>query len=375
MSMNVRSKTALLGEIRELTKRVADLEMPPDETGSSGHSEEEAERKYRLLADNVTDVILTFDFNFNFTYVSPSAAVLSGYTDIEVMAMSVQDILTQDSFVKAAAMLMEELEIERQDLKDLSRSRTLEIKLLHKDGSEIWIETKVTFLRNEADTAIEVIGIARDIQKRKLAEEALEKSCRKLKKTLQGTVQAIATMGELRDPYTAGHQRRVVNLAVSIARVMGLAEDRIDELSIAGTIHDLGKISIPAEILSKPGSLTELEENMMRTHTKVGYDILKSIDFPGAAAQILYQHHERYNGTGYPRGLSGEDILLEARILSVADVVEAMASHRPYRAALGIDSALAEIEDHRGILYDPQSVDACLTLFREQGFDLTEVPS
>lgn len=370
-----RPRAALLREIRELKKRVANLETSLGKTGSTSSTDEVTDRKYQLLADNVTDLILVFDFNFHCKYVSPSVEALSGYTESEAITMSVQDILTQESFEKAVTMLMEEIEIEGQDQKDLSRSRTMEVKILRKDGSRIWVEVKMTFLRDGANRAFEIIGVARDIQKRKEAEEALERNYIKLKKTLWGTVQAIVAMCEVRDPYTAGHQRRVAKLAVAIAREMKLAEDHIHELSIAGAIHDLGKISIPAEILSKPGSLNEIEENMMKTHATVGYDILNSIDFPGTVAQILYQHHERCNGTGYPRGLSGEDILPEARILSVADVVEAMASHRPYRAALGIESALAEIENNRGILYDPESVDACLSLFREKNFVFDETPA
>ena len=172
----------------------------------------------------------------------------------------------------------------------------------------------------------------------------------------------------MRDPYTAGHQRRVTQLAHAIANEMGLPEERIEGIRMAGLIHDLGKINVPAEILSKPGTLTELEYGLIQMHPQIGHDVLKTIDFPWPVAQTVLQHHERMNGSGYPQGLSGEDVLLEARILGVADVVEAMASHRPYRPPRGIDKALQEISQNRGILYDPEVVDICLKLFIEKGF-------
>jgi putative nucleotidyltransferase with HDIG domain len=173
---------------------------------------------------------------------------------------------------------------------------------------------------------------------------------------------------ERRDPYTAGHQHRVANLAAAIANEIGLSEEQIDGVRMASVIHDLGKIHVPAEILSRPGRLTENEFSIIKTHPQTGYDILKTEEFPWPVAQIVLQHHERMDGSGYPSSLSGEEILLEARILAVADVVEAMASHRPYRPALGIDKALEEISKNKGVLYDAKVADACLRLFTEKGF-------
>ena len=186
-----------------------------------------------------------------------------------------------------------------------------------------------------------------------------------LRKSLEDSIQAIAATVEMRDPYTSGHQKRVAELAVAIAREMGLPEDQVRGLHLASVVHDLGKISVPAEILAKPGKLTSIEFALIQGHAQAGYDILKDIDFPWPIATIVRQHHERLDGTGYPQGLKGEDILLESRIMAVADVLEAMASHRPYRATLGIDVALQEIERGRGIKYDAAVVDACLKLFRE----------
>jgi len=189
-----------------------------------------------------------------------------------------------------------------------------------------------------------------------------------LKETFEGIISAIASTVEIRDPYTAGHQLRVARLAFAIAGEMGLPEHQAEGIRVAGTIHDLGKISVPADILSKPGQLSEMEFSIIKTHPQIAYDILKDIKFPWPLAQIVLQHHERMDGSGYPEGLSGENILLEARVLAVADVVEAMASHRPYRPALGQDKALDEIRQNKGKLYDPEVVDACLELFMKKGF-------
>ena len=189
-----------------------------------------------------------------------------------------------------------------------------------------------------------------------------------LQENLKSTVQAIATAVEMRDAYTAGHERRVADLATAIAHEIGLKEEQIEGLFLAATIHDVGKINVPAELLNKPGKLTSLEYRMLQTHVQTGYEIIKGIKFPWPIAQIVLQHHERLDGSGYPRGLRGEAILPEAKILAVADVIEAMLSHRPYRPALGLDAALAEIEAGKGRLYDPAVVEACVDLFRNKGF-------
>jgi len=185
---------------------------------------------------------------------------------------------------------------------------------------------------------------------------------------LETTIGAIASTVEMRDPYTAGHQRRVAQLAVGIGQALGLSEHQVHGLYLAGVIHDVGKIQVPAEILNKPGKLSELEYQLIQAHAQAGYDIVKGVDFPWPIAQAVLQHHERLDGSGYPNGLKGDDIILEAKILAVADVIEAMMSHRPYRAALGLDKALAEIEQGKGRLYDPAAADACIRLFRKKKF-------
>jgi len=211
-------------------------------------------------------------------------------------------------------------------------------------------------------------GVGIDITERRELDLKLKQSYQKLEKTMEGTINTIAKIVETRDPYTAGHQLNVSKLTTAIAQEMKLPEDKIEGIRIASLVHDIGKISIPAEILSKPTKLNEIEYNLIKDHSQTGYDILKLIEFPWPIAEIVLQHHERLNGSGYPQGLKGEEILLEARIMGVADVVEAMSAHRPYRPALGIDKALEEISKNKSILYDPKVVDICLKLFKEEGF-------
>ena len=328
----------------------------------------ESERQHRLLAENVTDVIWTMDMGQRFTYFSPSVTRLRGYSVEEARAQTLAEAMTPASYEKAVAVIAEELALEGGADVDLSRSRRLELEMTRKDGSTVWVGVHATFLRDEEGTAIGILGVARDISERKRAEQDLQRTLEQLRESLGGTIQVVTSTVEVRDPYTAGHQRRVTDLARAIAKEMQVPQERIDAIRMAGAIHDLGKVSVPAEILSKPGPLTDAEFRLVKTHPQVGHDILKNVEFPWPVAQIVLQHHERMDGSGYPAGLVGEEILLEARILAVADVVEAMASHRPYRPARGIDEALAEISQKRGALYDPEVVDACVTLFADKRF-------
>ena len=210
--------------------------------------------------------------------------------------------------------------------------------------------------------------LKQDIARRESAEAEAQSTLDKLRSAMGGVVQAMALTVERRDPYTAGHQRRVSDLARGIAAEMALSTHQIDGIRMAGLIHDLGKICVPAEILSKPGQLTEIEHTLIKDHPQVGYEILKEIEFPWPVAQIVLQHHERIDGSGYPVGLSGDDIIIEAKTLAVADVVEAMASHRPYRPTLGREMAIEEISQNRGVLYDADVVDACMKLLQEKNF-------
>jgi PAS domain S-box-containing protein len=214
------------------------------------------------------------------------------------------------------------------------------------------------------------VAIIEDVTTQKRAEEDLKKSLQQLRRAMQATIQALSQIVETKDPYTSGHQKRTTDLARAIATEMHLPSDQIEGIRVAGAIHDIGKLSIPAEILSKPSKLAAAEYSLIKEHARQGYEILKDVESPWPLAEIVHQHHERINGSGYPRGLQGEEILIEARILAVADVVEAMASYRPYRPALGIDKALEEVEKNKGVLYDILAADACLRLFKEKGFKI-----
>jgi putative nucleotidyltransferase with HDIG domain len=206
-----------------------------------------------------------------------------------------------------------------------------------------------------------------------LSEKTSRDSYEKLQRALGGTINALSSTTEFRDPYTAGHQRRVAKLAIEIAKRMHLSDDLIQSIAAAAILHDIGKINIPSEILSKPGKLSDIEMKIVRTHPVTSYEILKRIDYPWPVHTIALQHHERLNGSGYPNGLKGKDICIESRILAVADVVEAMASHRPYRSALGIEAALAEISQNSGTLYDTEATEICLAIFTENQFSFDDV--
>ena len=208
-----------------------------------------------------------------------------------------------------------------------------------------------------------------NIRERNRAEEELRDSLKKLRTAMESIVGALVLAIEKKDPYTSGHQKRVATFASAIAKEMGLPQDQIDGVRMAAMIHDIGKNAIPGQILSKPAKLTDLEMEMIKEHPQIGYDIIKGIEFPWPVAQMVLQHHERIDGSGYPQGLLGDAIYLGAKILGVADVVEAMASHRPYRASLGLEKAMEEISKNSGILYDPDVVDAGLKLIREKGFE------
>ncbi len=247
--------------------------------------------------------------------------------------------------------------------------KAFEAELYCKDESKIWVQQSARIVYDERSGRIRCFeAFIEDISYRKKAEAEIRHILDKQEKALTNTVQTISRMSEIRDPYTTGHQRRVTQLASAIAHEMQLDQSHIEALNTASILHDIGKAYVPAEILTKPGKLTDAEMGLVKNHPGVGYDIVRQIDFQGPIAEIILQHHERLNGSGYPNGLKGDTILLEARILAVADVVEAIASDRPYRPALGIEKALDEIANNRGVLYDADAVDACLRLCQQKGF-------
>lgn len=235
-------------------------------------------------------------------------------------------------------------------------------------GASVPVEANVSPIIDDWGNDIGKVLVFRDISERVKNEENLQRYVASLRGTLAATVEALAVTAEKRDPYTAGHQQRVAALAQAIAAAQGMDDERLEGLRVAGLLHDIGKIYIPAEILAKPSILTSIEMGLIKTHSEVGHEILKNIPFPWPVADMVLQHHERINGTGYPAGLKDEQLLEESRILAVADVVEAMSSHRPYRAALGLTRALDEIRRNRAVLYDPDVVDTCIELFESGSF-------
>ena len=281
-----------------------------------------------------------------------------------------------------------------RSFKDLeSRNRLLEEEAakrtaqMDKDAAErVRIEKELRLARGEIDHLVdkrtEELARANDelhgkVLETRRSEDYLQSTLDRLEKSLEGTFKAMSTALELRDPYMAGHQNRVSSLAVAIAQEMNMPWDKIEGIRFAGIIHDIGKIAAPAEIMAKPGRLTKTEFHLIKDHPRVGYEMIKDIAFPWPVAHIVLQHHERLDGSGYPEGLVGDAILPEARILAVADVVEAVCSLRPYRPALGIEKGLEEIRKGRGVRYDTRVVDACIKLFREGRFSFrkeTEAP-
>ena len=249
-----------------------------------------------------------------------------------------------------------------------AKSLAFEFVALKRNGTTVEVAVHAAIATHRGRRAL--IGLLQDNSSRTQAARQAQKYLEELESAILGTVEVASILGEMRDPYTAGHERRVANLAVAIGAALGFDRQRLKGLHVAGALHDIGKISIPAEILTRPRKLTAIEYQIVQGHAQAGYDVLKGVAFPWPVALVALQHHERMDGSGYPQGLKGDAILLEARIMAVADVVEAMSAHRPYRAGLGIEAALAEIERARGTAYDADVADACLHLFRSKQYAL-----
>jgi len=350
----------------ELERRIAVLEKAADDARRLQTALAQSEANYRQLFENAPVGIYRFDFrNGKFLQVNDVFRGYLGYTDEEISLLRPYDILTEESKKRF-------LDRVKKMAKGVEVPPTVEYEIVAKDGRR---RDVLLINKSVCDAQGHVIAsdvVVHDISERKQADRKLQQTLASLKKAIGVTIEVLVSVLESKDPYTAGHQSRVVNLACAIAAQMDLSADQIEGIRMAGAIHDIGKISIPSEILTKPTRLTDIEFMLIKEHAQTGYDILKHVESPWPLAQIIYQHHERVNGTGYPRGLKGEEILLEARIMAVADVVEAMAYHRPYRPALGIEAAHREIMENRGTLFDEAVVDACLALFREKGYRLEE---
>lgn len=324
----------------------------------------ESEERFRSLVESTSDWIWEVNEQIVYTYASPQVFDLLGYTPGEIIGKTRFDLMSPDEVARVkegfGAILAERKPF-----------RLWENAALHKDGRVVFLETSGVPMFDAQGVFKGYRGIDRDITERKEAERERYASAKRLEHNLLQIIETIASTVEMRDPYTAGHQRRVAQLAVAIAKELQLPEEQVEGIHLASVVHDVGKIRVPAEILSKPGQLSGLEFTIIKEHAQSGHEILKSIDFPWPIAQIVLQHHERLDGSGYPQALKSSQILIEAKILTVADVVEAMSSHRPYRPGLGLEAALEEITLNKGTLFDPAVVEACIRLFRERGFSFS----
>lgn len=322
--------------------------------------------RYTTLTESANDAIICIRPDGSIELWNKMAQQMFGYSAEEAIGKQLHQLITPEHYRSQAD----------KGLAQFGRTgtgalvgKTIELIAMRRDGTEFPIELSVSGMNIEGGWY--ATGIIRDITERKEAEREHLASAARLEHTLLKSIEAIAATVEMRDPYTAGHQRRVAQLAVAIAKELQLPEEQVEGIHLASVVHDVGKIRVPAEILSKPGRLTGLEFTIIKEHAQSGYEILKSIDFPWPIAQIVLQHHERLDGSGYPQALESSQILIETKILTVSDVVESMISHRPYRPGLGLDAALEEITLNKGKLFDPAVVDACIRLFRERDFSFS----
>ncbi|MCX5997861.1 MAG: PAS domain S-box protein [Chloroflexi bacterium] len=323
-----------------------------------------SEEKYRSLVEEADAGIASIDLDGKLMLVNNSVCRWVGATRPDLLGRPFADFLHPEDLPGMTALFLNALGGDSTD-------HAIEFRIISRDRQIMWLHTNPTTIIMDG----KIVGfnaIMHDITDRKSAEEKLLQSYESLKKTLNDSIDTMVKIVELRDPYTAGHQQKVADLAVAIAREMKFEGTQIEQLRMAAIIHDIGKIYVPSDILSKPGKLSDMEFNLIKTHAQNGYDIIKGMDFPGAVAETVLQHHERLDGSGYPNGLKAEDTLMKAKILAVADVVEALASHRPYRPALGVDKALEEISKNMGRLYDPDVAAACLKLFTGKSFKFAE---
>jgi PAS domain S-box-containing protein/putative nucleotidyltransferase with HDIG domain len=399
-SLDTREKMVL--EIEQLNKKIHELQGSELKFQKAEKELRQAKEYAEFLFKSTPNAIFTTDVNRIVTSWNNKAAEITGYSGNEIIGK--QCTVFADTPCKDMCAVFSD-NVEKPIF-------NAECSIKRKDGKIIVIAKNAKLLKDEQGNVIGAIESFEDITGRKKEEQSFQKSYQnleiqvrertielskineallveimqrkkvqknfedgneKLQRVLNETISALAFTVEKRDPYTAGHQERVTQLAEAIAKQMKLSPAQILGVKTAAMIHDIGKICVPAEILSKPSKLTTYEFNIIKAHPEVGYDILKEIEFPWPVSSIVAQHHERLDGSGYPNALKGDEILIEAHILIVADVVEAMASHRPYRPALGIERALDEIISKKGLLYNPEVVSACISLFMEQGFKLEQI--
>ncbi|ATX80867.1 PAS domain S-box-containing protein/HDIG domain-containing protein [Mariprofundus aestuarium] len=360
----IDGENLLMASVRDITERkLRDIHIRESEVSLRAHQEE-----IRLLLNSTAEAIYGVDTGGNCTMVNKSCIDMLGYSsESELIGKNMHELI-HHSHKDGSPLAAINCRI-FQAFNNAKATHVDDEVFWRKDGSNF----PVSYWSHPIYKKESVIGAVvtfLDISEQVSSRSALKQSRELLQTALEGTIAAVAKSVEARDPYTAGHQRRVADLASAIAGEMGLDANQVKGVFLSATIHDIGKIQMPADILSKPGKLSYPEFELIKAHSEAGYNILKDVKFPWPVADVAHQHHERIDGSGYPQGLKGDEICLEARIVAVADVVEAMSSHRPYRAGLGIDIALEEIRIHRGSSFDPVVVDACLKLFEEKGYTL-----
>jgi len=317
---------------------------------------------YHDLVETSQDLIWQCDAEGRYTYLNPAWEKVFGYKVEDMLGKRFSDFQSPEMAAR-----------DQKEYRRLMQGNAVQgFETVHigRGGNELNLVFSAKPLTDEKGTVVGTRGTAFDLTERKRAEALIQDYVAQLQTTFMSTVKVATMMSEMRDPYTAGHERRVGEIAVAIGAELGFDARRQEGLRVAGYLHDIGKITIPAEILSKPGQLSPIELQLIQGHAQASYDVLKGVEFPWPVAQVVLQHHERMDGSGYPRGLKGEAIMLEARIIAIADVIEAMSSHRPYRHGLGIEMALAEIERGSASVYCPLAAAACLKLFREKGYAL-----
>jgi PAS domain S-box-containing protein len=348
----------------------------------------DSERRYATTIRCIADCVIVTDTDMKITLMNPAAQSVTGWKQEEAVGKKLDEVC---KLVEEKALIAVESPMVKAIQERVVMNLTAPVLLITKNGDKVPVEDSAAPMINEKGELTGAVMVFRDITWRKEAEEAIKMAFNSLEarvqeqtaelrtsfdmlgRAMEGTIQALATMVEARDRYTAGHQVRVADLACMIARQMGVTESRIPIIRIAALIHDVGKVCVPTEILNKPAPLSPIEFEIVKQHPKAAYDVLSKIEFPWAIADIVLQHHERVDGSGYPSGLRGDQIHLEAQIIGVADVVEAMSSHRPYRAAVGTEQGLEEISKGKGTRFNPAIVDACIHVFHQGEFKFKDV--
>ena len=367
----VKPRPSLKRVLQDISASLGDLQAAVREAECHGEKDPAAtesgmvaaDRGYRDLFDLAPDAYLVTDAQTIIVESNQAAVALLKVNQGFLKGKPLTDFVAEADRPAFQAILIQ--------VRGSGEKRLGEFRLQPGEGAPFAVSVNVSAQTDHRDQLVRMLWLLRDVREGKAEEGRLKSLLSRLKSSFHGIVDAVAEVVEIKDPQTGGHQRRVAQLAVAIAREMGFSLNRLEGIRVAGLLHDIGKIAIPIEILNKPGALNHLEGEFIKSHCQIGFDLLKNIDFPWPVLQAILQHHERLDGSGYPAGLTDEDIILEARILGVADVIEAMICARSYGPAQGIDQALEEIHQKSGILYDPEVVDICLKLFVEKGFSFS----